>query len=167
MGRRRSVSVDISMKLASKKRMLWIQAAIVWMLIGLAVAAFIRSEIKPLDASELKISAGDLATFSRATEQLLTQYSNGNLTDTFFHSQLSLLRDKVASARKSLESSEAKDDVELEQRKMVESARRLEAAMDAIDAEPHNYAAAINELESLHQAVRSIEDNLTQKAEAK
>src|SRR5690349_12334771 len=113
------------MRLASRKRMLWVQAAIVWLLAGLAVTAFIRSEIKPIDADELKIAASDLGTFSRTTEQLLTQYSNGDLTDAFFHSQLSLVKDKVTSERKSLESSKAEDEVELDQRKTVEAAKRL------------------------------------------
>ena len=146
--------------------MLWIQAAIVWLTLGLAVVVFVRSELKPLDADELKITAGDLATFSRSTQQLLTQHSHGDLTDTFFHSQLSLIKDKVTSEKRSLESSEAEDEIELEQRKTVESAKRLETAIDVANAEPHDHIAG-NELEALHQTFKSIEDDLTQKAEAK
>lgn len=147
--------------------MLWIQAAVIWLLIGLAVAIFVRDEMTPLNADELKISASDLRTFSRTTQLLLHQLHDGDLTETFFHSQLSLIKDKVTSERKSLESSTAEDDVELEHQKITESAKRLESTMQIIDNWPDDSSQAENDLQMLFQTLRETEDKLTLKAEAK
>ena len=147
--------------------MLWIQAAVVWLLIGLAVAIFVRSEMKPLNTDELKISASDLRTFSRTTQLLLNQLHAGDLTETFFHSQLSLLRDKVTSERKSLESSTAESDVEQERAKLTDSAKQLESAMQIADEHPEGAEQAEHDLEQLYQTFKNTEDQLTLKAEAK
>jgi hypothetical protein len=147
--------------------MLWIQAAVVWLLIGLAVASFVRSEMKPLNADELKISASDLRTFSRTTQVLLDHLHRGDLTANFFHSQLSLVRDKVTSERKSLESSTAEGDVEQERAKLTDSAKQLESAMQIVDAHPDRSAQSEHDLEQLYQTFKNTEDQLTAMSEAK
>src|SRR5690348_352772 len=99
------------MRSAAVKRSFWIEAGIAVLLIALAVAAFVRSEMKPLNVDELKINTSDLRSLAASGDQLAVQFLRGNLTDTFFQTQTSLLQDKVKSTRKSLDSSEAAPDV--------------------------------------------------------
>src|SRR5215213_2578973 len=98
------VNRKFAMKRKVNKKKLWIQAAVVLLLLAGAVAAFIRSENKPMSKDEIKIAAADLRSFSAAGAQLCAQFLDGQTTETFLKTQSSLLEDKVADLKKQLDS---------------------------------------------------------------
>jgi hypothetical protein len=155
------------MKAGAKKRNLWIEAAVVALLLALAVTAFVRSEMKPLTADELKIDASDLRSLSSSGAQLQHQYPRGTLTAAFFRTQASLLRDNVKSTRESLESARPEPDVEAELAKIRALAGQLEEAYNTLVDGSAGAGQTEGTMKDLVASFKSLEEALKQKAQNK
>ena len=155
------------MRSAAVKRSFWIEAGIAVLLIAWAVAAFVRSEMKPLNVDELKINTSDLRSLAASGDQLADQFLQGNLTDTFFQTQTSLLQDKVKSTRKSLDSSLAEPDVQSELGQSRGLAAKLETAYGHLTDPSQDVGKTKEELAGLVTPLEHLEDGLKRKAEKK
>ena len=155
------------MRSVAAKRNIWIEAGIAVLLIVLTVAAFVRSELKPLNVNELKINTSDMRSFAASGAQLADQFSRGNLTDTFFLTQSALLQDKVKSTRKSLDSSEAEPDVQSELGHSRRLAASLETAYGGLTDQSQDVGKTKEEMANLVGRLKQLEDGLKEKAEKK
>lgn len=155
------------MRSSAATRHLWIEAGIALLMFGLAVAAFVRSEMKPLNVDELKINVSDMRTLAATGEQLAQQYLAGSLTDPFFYTQAQLLQEKVASTRKSLDSSEPEPDVVTELGQARQLAANLDAAFNVLTNRSQDVSATKSELGGMIGPWKQLEEHLKQKEQNK
>ena len=153
------------MRLTSAIRNLWVQAGISALLAALAVAVVVRSELKPLDAEQLKIQVSDMRAFAAAGEQLCEQYVHGSINETFLRNQAELIEEKAKAAKEEIETSK----VDQEARPDAVRARVLAASLDAAfnglsDGSSDAQKTAV-ELSDLVRALDEMEDRLKAKVE--
>ena len=153
------------MRTTASKRNFWIETAVATLLITLAAAPLVRSELKPLNADELKINVGDLRSLAAAGKQLTEAYMQGTQTETFFREQSSLLRAEVTSLRQTLDSAEPVPDVESELHQARTLAARLGGAYEHLADSKRDSAAAGNELGGLVAPLKQLEEGLKQKSQ--
>jgi hypothetical protein len=150
------------MRLKAKKRSIWIEAGAVILVMALAVAAFVRSETKPMDRDELKIDAANLRSLASGGDQLTGQFLDGRLTETFFHEQASLMRDNVKNTRKQIESSQAESELELKRWETGHLAQQLEGELSALSSGSRHPGQIRSELAALFTQLKQMEDSLKQ-----
>ena len=145
---------------ARAKRNLWIEAAAVLIFCAFIGAWFIISSTRPLDAAKLAIHAGDLRSFSASASLLSDQFSNGNVTGTFFHEQTELLRDKVDDVRETLETSDIAPELTNSADRLKDVSKRVGIILESDNVAGHNY-----ELKNYAASLRSLEDALKKEAD--
>jgi hypothetical protein len=148
------------MKRKVNKKKLWIQAAVVLLLLAGAVAAFIRSENKPLSKDEIKIAAADLRSFSAAGAQLCAQFLDGQATETFLKTQSSLLEDKVADLKKQLDSADSEKGFELKHWEARSLARQADESLKRLADNTQAVSQTRDELKNLFPKIKELEDSL-------
>jgi hypothetical protein len=148
------------MKRKINKKKLWIQAAVVLLLAVGAVAAFIRSEAKPMSKDELKIATADLRSFSAAGAQLSVQFLDGQTTETFLKTQSSLLEDKVADLKKQLDSADPEKGFELKHWEARSLARQTDESLKRLAESAQTASGAKDELKNLFSKLKELEDSL-------
>ena len=148
------------MKRKVNKKKLWSQAAVVLLLLVGAVAAFIRSETKPMNRDELKIAAANLRSFTAAGSQLSAQFLDGRTTETFLRTQSSLLADKVKDVRKNLDSANPEKGFELKHWQARNLARQADESLTRLSENPQTANQTKSELENLFPQLKDLEDSL-------
>ena len=124
------------------------------MFLSLVAAWFMISSTSPLDSEKLAIHAGDLRSLSAAGALLSDQFSNGNLTETFFHEQLELIDGKVDDIRDTLETSDVAPQfkTQADQLKVLGSRVHDRLSVDQGDQG--------RELKALSASLKALEENL-------
>jgi hypothetical protein len=150
------------MKRKVNKKKLWIQAALVLLLLAGAVAAFIRAETKPMSKDEIKIAAADLRSFSAAGAQLSAQFLDGQTTETFLKTQSSLLEDKVKDVKKELDSANPEKGFELKHWQARSLARQADESLRRLTENPQAANRTKSELQNLFPQLKDLEDSLKQ-----
>jgi hypothetical protein len=150
------------MRLGAKKRKIWVEAAVLLLLAGGAVAAFIQNETKPMGRDELKIAAADLRSLAAGGKELTNQHLAGNTTETFFENQSELMRDNIKSTRETLEKSRAEGDLELKRWETAHLGKRLETAFESLNTRPQEREKTRDEIEKLFVKLRDMEASLKQ-----
>ena len=143
----------------------WIEVAGVLIFCSLIAAWFIVSSTRPLDSEDLAIHAGDLRSLSAAGSRMSEQYSNGELTDTFFEEQLALMNDKIETARETLESSNVEDEARPAAERVKQLSSRVDAAFDGLSVNKGETLKGGRELKDLAVALKALEDDLKKGAE--
>src|SRR5438270_1659377 len=118
--------------MTKRARHFWIEVVLFLLIVGSIAAAIIASELKPLNTDDVKLSVSDLRSYAAAGRQLIAQHQAGQLTETFFSTQIELLEDKVMSTRKALIDSDADPDAKQVKRKAGDIAAQIDAAIDQI-----------------------------------
>jgi hypothetical protein len=106
----------------------WIELAGVVVVGTLLIGALAYSKSKPLTADDIAIEAGDLRSLSAAGSLLAQEFSDGQVTDTFFEEQLELTKDKVDTARETLETSDIDEEVRSDAERVKQLGNRVGAA---------------------------------------
>jgi hypothetical protein len=150
------------MRLGAKKRSIWVEAGVVALLIALAVTAFVRNETRPLKQADIKIAAANLRSLSSDAGQLVKQFLDGQVTETFFRSQASLMRDNAKSAAKQMESSRADGDLELKRWQTGRLGEQLEANLKGLADGTSDPTTVRVELKKLFGELKKMEDGLKQ-----
>ena len=123
-------------------------------------AAIIGSELKPLNKTDTRLTVSDLRSFAAAGRQLITQHQAGQLTETFFNTQIQMLDDKVSSSRQTLIDSEAAPEAKQSQRTASDLAAQIGAAFDQIQTLPQNESSVAQQLNSFENKAKQLEDSL-------
>jgi hypothetical protein len=145
-----------------RKRNLLIQTAVLLLLVGGAIAAFIRAETKPLSRDELKIEAANLRSLASEGRQLSEQFLAGQMTETFFQTQTSLLQDKAQSEREKLDSSDIESGFELKHWQARHLAKQVEGVFSRLRDKSQNASQTKDELANLFSQLKELEDSLKQ-----
>src|SRR6478672_5384231 len=90
-----------------RRRHFWIEVVLLVLIVGSIALAIMASALEPLNKDDIKLTAGDLRSFAAAGRELIAQHQAGQLTETFFKTQVEMLDDKVSSSRKTLIDSDA------------------------------------------------------------
>jgi len=147
------------MRYGSVRRSIWIEAAVVSLLVAGAVAAFVEDAASPMDRDELAISAADLRTLSSAAKRLADQFLAGQLTETFFQEQSSLLYDQVKSSHEELESGVVEPGLEKQRANLTRLAVLTEEQVAALE-NGDDVRAARDSLAELFGQFKESEDGL-------
>lgn len=150
------------MRFGAKKRSIWVEAGVVVLLIALAVTAFVRNETRPLKKDDIKIAAANLRSLSADAGQLVQQFLDGQVTETFLRSQALLMRDNAKSTAKQMESSKADGDIELERWETGHLGEQLAANLKGLSDGTNDPATVRVELKKLFGEFRKMEDSLKQ-----
>jgi hypothetical protein len=151
------------MRPAARTRILWLQAAVVLLLLGGLVGWLVRVEMKPLGRAELKIEAADLRSYAAAGRLLAEQALTGKTTQAFFQTQTYLLQDKAESATKKLDSVEPKSGLEAQHLQARHLARQVQTALQSLNASvtnPQGMNQAKDELANLFPQLKELEESL-------
>jgi len=151
------------MRLGAKKRSIWIEAGVIVLLIALAVTLFVQNETKPLKQADIKIAAANLRSLSSDAGQLVQQFLDGEVTETFLRSQASLMRDKAKSTAKQMESSKADGEMELKRWQTGHLGEQLETKLAQLADGTGDSAAVHVELKKLFGELKEMEDSLKQR----
>ena len=147
------------MRYGSVRRSIWIGAAVVSLLVAGAVAAFVENAASPMDREELAISAADLRTTASAGSRLADQFLAGQLTETFFQEQSSLLYDQVKSSHQELESAAVEPGLEQQGADLTRLAVLTEEQVAALE-NGDDVRAARDSLAELFDQFKVLEDGL-------
>jgi len=148
------------------KRNFWIQTGVVLFLIVLVAGGIIRSMTKPLTAGELAVHVSDLRSLSSAGIELSHQFSNGNLTETFFESDLELKHEKVTSIRETLKSADAEPKAVADLETARQLAERTDHAFDGLSSRDETMVGQTRmELTGLIASQKRLEDELKKEEE--
>lgn len=139
---------------------MWVEAAVVLLLIGGGIAAFVQSAATPMNRNELKISAADFRVMSSAGSLLAEQYLDGRTTETFFHAQSSLLRDEAKSSREDIENAEVEPGLEQQRGALLQLAKETENEIATLDDFPDNAALARDRLRGIYGRLHDLEEGL-------
>ena len=140
-------------------RRIWIEAAVVSLLVAGGVAALVENAASPMDRDELAISAADLRTSSSAAKRLADQFLAGQLTETFFQEQSSLLYDQVKSSHEELESGVVEPSLEKQRADLTRLAVLTEEQVAALE-NGDDVRAARDSLAELFDQFKVLEDGL-------
>ena len=146
--------------MSKQKRNFWIEVVLLILIFGSIAAAIIASELKPLNQDDIKLTAADLRSFAAAGRELVAQHQAGQLTETFFNTQIQMLDDKVSSSRQTLMDSDAEAEAKQSQRAASDLAAQIGAAIDQIESSPQNESAAAQQLASLENKTKQLEERL-------
>ena len=146
--------------MTERNRNFWIEVVLLVLIFASIVVAIIASELEPLNKDDIKLTTGDLRSFAAAGRQLVTQHQAGQLTETFFKTQVELLDDKVSSSRKTLIDSDAEPDAKQPQRAASDLAAQNRRAIDQIQSSPQNESSAAQQLSSLENKTKELEERL-------
>ena len=146
--------------MSKQKRNFWIEVVLLILIVGSIAVAIIASELKPLDKNDIKLTAADLRSFAAAARQLVAQHQAGQLTETFFNTQIQMLDDKVSSSRQSLMDSDAESEAKQSQRAASDLAAQIGAAIDQIESSSQNESSAAQQLAALENKTKQLEERL-------
>ena len=146
--------------MSKQKRNFWIEVVLLILIVGSIAVAIIASELKPLDKNDIKLTAADLRSFAAAARQLVAQHQAGQLTETFFNTQIQMLDDKVSSSRQSLMDSDAETEAKQSQRAASDLAAQIGAAIDQIESSSQNESSTAQQLAALENKTKQLEERL-------
>ena len=146
--------------MSKQKRNFWIEVVLLILIVGSIAVAIIASELKPLDKNDIKLTAADLRSFAAAARQLVAQHQAGQLTETFFNTQIQMLDDKVSSSRQTLIDSDAETEAKQSQRAASNLAAQIGAAIDQIESSSQNESSAAQQLAALENKTKQLEERL-------
>ena len=137
-----------------------LEAALLAAIIIAIAGAAIWSAMQPLSLDSLKADVGDLRTSASAGRLLATQYTDGNVTETFMRNNAELIYSQVKSIRKSLDSADPDPDVVLEHWQARHYALQLEQSMYRMSNDSTGVGIERNKAGELMQQFIDIEQKL-------
>ena len=154
------------MSVSVTKRSYWIGVSIVWLMVALLIVAVIRSETKPLGVDDVKVSASDLQTLANSAYELTNQWVAGEVTETFFKSQMSLIEDKADSEKKSLSTAKVDDEATEEERQLYDIASHLADTLKKSGDHPETAENYTDDLKEMADRAALVEEQLSVKSES-
>jgi len=146
--------------MSKRTRHFWIEVVLLVLITAGIATAFLIDEMQPLNKQDIKMDVSDLRSFAAAGRQLLDQQQKGQLTQTFFDSQASLLKEKVSSTTEALHDG-AEPAAERDRREASDLAAQLSAAVEDLEAGRSNGSSLGRVLEELKLKSKQLEDRLT------
>ena len=143
-----------------RERHFWIEVVLFVSILLSITVAIVASEMQPLNRSDIKLNAGDLRSFAAAGHQLIEQYKQGQLTETFFRSQIELLNEKVSTTASTLRDTEAEPDTERDRRYASDLAGQLEGVIGNLDENSPDLDSADRQISDLTSRSKQLEDRL-------
>ena len=147
----------------NSQRQVWLQAAVVLLIVAALVAWFVWSETKPLNHVELKIPIADLRTYCAAAVLQADLTLHGKTTQSFYESQLIMLREKVSADMKALDSAKVESGLEIKHWQARRLVRELQTSLDQLQssfAQPKQIEAVKTDLENLLPRLKELEATL-------
>lgn len=139
-------------------RNFWIETAMLFIVVIAIVAALLRAETAPLNRSQIKIMVGDLRSLTAGAALLVDQYRAGNVTQTFFETQMEDLESKAMSVERTLRTSKAFPDFEDARVRSHQTALQAVAEFESALGGPSDGTS--NHLRSLSDQLHDLEDKL-------
>ena len=143
-----------------RERHFWIEVVLFVSILLSITIAVVASEMQPLNRSDIKLNASDLRSFASAGHQLIEQYKQGQLTETFFRSQIELLNEKVSTTAGSLRDTEAEPNAEKDRRDASDLAGQLEGVIGNLDENSPDLDSADRQISDLIARSKQLEDRL-------
>lgn len=135
-------------------------------MVALLIAAAIRTETKPLGVDDVKVSASDLRTLANSACELTNQWIDGEVTETFFKSQMSMIEDKADSEKKSLSTANVNTEARTEERKLYDIASHLADTLKKSGEQPETAENYTGDLKEMADRAALVEEQLGVKSES-
>jgi hypothetical protein len=148
--------------MSSRIRNFWIEAALLIALVVATGAAIIVSLNQPLKSSDIELAAADLRSFAAVGRLLADQRLTGNLTETFFDTQVSLLDEKVGATHKTLSDSAVEPKAEGDRQLAADVAKEVSAAIQQLKSLNGNEPEVMGRFDELATKAGRLEDRLKQ-----
>jgi hypothetical protein len=148
--------------MSSGARSFWIEATLLIALVAAITAAIVVSLYQPLKRSDVQLAAADLRSFAAVGRLLADQYQTGNLTETFFDTQVNLLDEKVGATQKTLSDPAVEADVETDRRAAADIADELSIATKKLKGLDGNEPEVTGRFDELANKASRLEDRLKQ-----
>ena len=146
--------------MTKQTRNFWIEAVLLVLIVAAIATAIFFSELSPLNKDDVKLETGDLRSFAATGNQLIDQYLAGQTTQTFFDSQVSLMKSKVASSAKTLRDAPVKPEVKNECLQATDLAEQVLSGFEGLSRPQPDLNAEGVRLKSVRQKLQALEDKL-------
>jgi hypothetical protein len=148
--------------MSGRTRNFWIEATLLIALVAAIAAAIVVSLYQPLKRSDVQLAAANLRSFAAVGRLLADQYQTGNLTETFFDTQVNLLDEKVGATQKTLSDPAVEADVETDRRAAADIADELSIATKKLKGLDGNEPEVTGRFDELANKASRLEDRLKQ-----
>jgi hypothetical protein len=105
------------------------QATIALLIAGGTIWWIVFEELKPAGPDNLKVEVGDLRSYISEAERIIEQAKAGNLTASFFQTEVEMLRDKVGTTSQNIGAEKPRPGLEA---KFTEAHRLAEMGRDGL-----------------------------------
>jgi hypothetical protein len=146
--------------MTKQTRNFWTEAALLAFIVAAIVTALVASELSPLNKDDVKLEVGDLRSFASAGSQLVGQHLAGETTQTFFDSQVSLIKSKVDSSAKTLRDAKVKPEVKNECLEAADMAEQVLSEFEGLSRPQLDLEAEGARMKNLATKLRDLEDRL-------
>jgi hypothetical protein len=146
--------------MTTQTRNFWIEVVLFVLIVGSIAVAIVASEVQHLDNNDIKLVVSDLRSFAASGQQLIAQHVAGQLTETFFSTQVELLEEKISTSYQTLLESESEPSAKQSQQKAIDLAAQMDSAITELRSSPQNATSVEQRLNELETITKQLEERL-------